>query len=630
MSARKKTSGGQAIVMVTLALMAMCGMMGLAVDLGWSFFVKKQAQAAADGAALAAVQEALKLNGGGAGVINCGVVDCVEPITPCSSFTTSASNLSDGCAYAARNGFTVGGLGGRQNVTIQANTTAPPPTAPGVNDIKYWVTVRTWQSIPQLFSSVLGNTEGAVSAIATAAIAGSIVPGSFYGMNHAGDCLTGLAGTAYPTGFDCGVDIDLTGTAKATNTCTNMDGSSSGVVAKLCAPAGIFLSSTCKGPGSVAGCTDPGSGSANFAGQTSNNPQVWSQGGTQISGDGWVGLNGAYDPNATNWLPHPPGVADSPATFNDPTSTLKQPPLVSAGQPLCPIPNGIMTSGTYGAYQYYASDAAGKLATGLPLTIGVNTQVTFDPKITTCPSGFGSSTPAATSFQTFTFWGGLSIAGNNNTSVNFGGSGGGQFVMAGTSSQTGTVLYADLTGTINGNSALGTQFLLTDGSYNGALTPPPGLGSGGIPLYQGYTDLKNAAGNLTGVTSAGTSAAPGLSGYENYLFWQDRNNSNDALNLTDGSCATPCPPNTAASHTNTSPQFVLEDGGLGLNLQGVFYQPRGAWAYLKSGGAKASGNVTLMMVTGALTCGITGCGNASVTLLGPAAPITVFITTLIQ
>ncbi len=55
---RRENSKGQALVMVTLALLAMAGMMGLAVDLGWSF-VQKQAQAAADGAALAAVQEAM-------------------------------------------------------------------------------------------------------------------------------------------------------------------------------------------------------------------------------------------------------------------------------------------------------------------------------------------------------------------------------------------------------------------------------------------------------------------------------------------------------------------------------------------------------------------------------------------
>src|ERR1700720_1585404 len=58
MSNRKKTSGGQAIVMVALALMSMSGMMGLAVDLGWSFFTQKAAQAAADDAALSAVQRA--------------------------------------------------------------------------------------------------------------------------------------------------------------------------------------------------------------------------------------------------------------------------------------------------------------------------------------------------------------------------------------------------------------------------------------------------------------------------------------------------------------------------------------------------------------------------------------------
>ncbi len=53
MHKRRKTSGGQALVMVTLALFSMLGMMGLAVDLGWSYFVQKEAQAAADTAALA-------------------------------------------------------------------------------------------------------------------------------------------------------------------------------------------------------------------------------------------------------------------------------------------------------------------------------------------------------------------------------------------------------------------------------------------------------------------------------------------------------------------------------------------------------------------------------------------------
>src|ERR1700686_4357083 len=106
MSRRKKTSGGQAIVMVTVALIAMCGMMGLAVDLGWSFFVEKQAQAAADGAALAAVQEAVvRISAGGAPIsgFTCAAggtgstqADCEPTITSCGSVALT-SNLNNGC-----------------------------------------------------------------------------------------------------------------------------------------------------------------------------------------------------------------------------------------------------------------------------------------------------------------------------------------------------------------------------------------------------------------------------------------------------------------------------------------------------------------------------------------------------
>jgi hypothetical protein len=33
----RKAQGGQALAMVTISLIAMCGVMGLAVDLGWWF-----------------------------------------------------------------------------------------------------------------------------------------------------------------------------------------------------------------------------------------------------------------------------------------------------------------------------------------------------------------------------------------------------------------------------------------------------------------------------------------------------------------------------------------------------------------------------------------------------------------
>src|SRR5215467_4039810 len=100
MNRRNKISGGQALVMITLALIAMCGMMGLAVDLGWSYFVQKAAQAAADGAALGGVQEAYKLNGGtGLNALTCGTVACENP-TPKSCQSISSGNLKDACQFA--------------------------------------------------------------------------------------------------------------------------------------------------------------------------------------------------------------------------------------------------------------------------------------------------------------------------------------------------------------------------------------------------------------------------------------------------------------------------------------------------------------------------------------------------
>src|SRR4030095_1661516 len=95
-----------AIVMVTLAVVAMFGMIGLAIDLGWSFYVRRAAQAAADAAALAAAKAAYAAVGGQVGVFLCSNANltCQATQTPCSSI--SGGNLNNGCLYAQQNGFT--------------------------------------------------------------------------------------------------------------------------------------------------------------------------------------------------------------------------------------------------------------------------------------------------------------------------------------------------------------------------------------------------------------------------------------------------------------------------------------------------------------------------------------------
>ncbi|PYT13599.1 MAG: hypothetical protein DMG59_20055, partial [Acidobacteria bacterium] len=121
----RRREGGQALVMVSLSLFAMCGLMGLAIDVGWSYYVHKMARAAADSAALAAVNEALLAIKGTAPPYDCTTtgITCSTPLIDCSSAT---GNLLTGCQYGYQNGFDIpgGGNGGHQKLMIQAD--APP------------------------------------------------------------------------------------------------------------------------------------------------------------------------------------------------------------------------------------------------------------------------------------------------------------------------------------------------------------------------------------------------------------------------------------------------------------------------------------------------------------------------
>ena len=253
------------------------GMMGLAVDLGWAYFTQRAAQAAADDAALSSVQAAYGAIVKNVGIVtaftSCGGttgVTCATTPVSCDPASSALGNLQHGCMYARNDGFVPGGHSGRQNVLIEANV---PPTLPDAistppsppKDMVYWVTVRTYESIPTLFSSMVNknNTNTAIAAVGTAAIAAKIIPGSFWGMNKRGDCQ--FSGGTAKVGFTytgCGVDIDVKG---------NGSGASCGAglpSAYLCAPSGIILSSTCANNGLVGcGSGTPTATGNNYAGQ---------------------------------------------------------------------------------------------------------------------------------------------------------------------------------------------------------------------------------------------------------------------------------------------------------------------------------------------------------------------------
>src|SRR5215467_2918364 len=320
MTKLSKNERGQALPMITLSLIALCGMMGLAVDLGWSFFVKRSAQTAADAAAQAAVQQVLD-NVGQTGAILCSntQIGC-QAVAPCNA----SANLTTGCLYAEEHGFTVGGHGGRQNVTVAADTTSPAPTAPGVQ-VEYWVTVRTTESIPQLFSAVLGNTTGTSAARGTAAIMDMLLPAQLYALDRENDAAPGSQKGS------TGNDISIQG--------------GGGIVAD----GAVSLASTDPLAGRLGG-----SGSVTAA-------------ATYVRGTGGYGNSGNWTSAPTNGLPDGP-------LFQDPMQGFKQPPPPT-GLPDRPILNGFIPANTVlPSGNYYSVNGKG-VPNGMPLTFGDN--VTF-------------------------------------------------------------------------------------------------------------------------------------------------------------------------------------------------------------------------------------------------------------
>lgn len=184
----RRRQRGQALVMVTLSLLVMLGMAGLVVDLGWAYFRREAAQSAAEAAAIAAAQSAFQATGGGS--VTCGAqgILCQSTPQPCPNPVPypPANNFHSGCSYAAANGFV---QGGRQSVTLAAGNSGGPPTAPGVA-ARYWVTARVSENLPQLFSAVLGNVLGGVTARATAIIPPSGGGGCVYVLRPNGTSVT--------------------------------------------------------------------------------------------------------------------------------------------------------------------------------------------------------------------------------------------------------------------------------------------------------------------------------------------------------------------------------------------------------------------------------------------------------
>ena len=202
MAMKSNRERGQILIMTTLLGLPIFGVLGLVTDLGYMHYVKMTAQSAAEAAAQSAMIDFHQNTG--ASAYSCGGnVVCASNETACAAGITSPANsIQDGCMYAQAHGFTSAGA-----VTYQTGVSSTPPTAPGMGQAAYWVTFRTYKTVPQLFSAVLGNTSGLVVGRSTAAIVGT------------NDCIYALDPTMQAS-------ISVGGTATLTSACGIYDNSS--------------------------------------------------------------------------------------------------------------------------------------------------------------------------------------------------------------------------------------------------------------------------------------------------------------------------------------------------------------------------------------------------------------------
>ncbi len=540
---QRRSSRGQALLLTVLSLSVVFGMLGLAVDVGWGYYTQRLAQSAADAAALAAVSKALQ--------------DIGQTSTPLCAHNVTCQDLGDcptsgalynGCLYAQQNGFSAGGMNGRQTLQVQAGTSSSAPDAPNVPGLAYWVEAVASQRSPQLFSAVLGNRNMNVSARAAAAIYSQSMGASLYLLNRTSDCFA----SALNIGLVCGEDF------------------LSALNSTVIAPGGIYMAST-----SSAATALPNVAAGTIVGGVKVTSPF-----TRLMGQGGISILGL-----ANWSSTPTNGYQDGDGFRDPMRGKGQPPAPT-GLTDIPVPGGVITGNLLGGTKllppgnYYATLPLLGTPTGLPITIAGS--VSFSD---------GASTPCG-GFCNYVFYGGLVTASLSTVTFNPG-----RYVFAGAQAVSGAPGVAlsigvnstvkDATplvgGSITQNSDAGEIFIFTDSNFTG-LQLPSALSKSGLTLPQVQAGIQGGLGYtavLHGLNSGSGNLPSELSNFAPVLFWQDHANTTlkyKSDGSLDSSCGSIC---SNILSVPGSQQMILEasqsGGKAGVNLYGIIYTPRASW-----------------------------------------------------
>jgi hypothetical protein len=588
------TSGrekGSVLIMVTVSLTVLFAMLGLAIDLGWMYFVKRSAQAAADAGALAAAIEALAYVGQN-GEFDCGDHASCHAAAPCSTIPVldPVSNVDYGCEYSSRNGFRHEGRNGRQSVHFAAGSDPEPPTVPGVV-VNYWATATVAERVPASFSAILGRTFGISAARATAAVVDARVTGSLILLNREDDCLPMDNNQSA-----CGINLLVQ---------SNDNGDHYAVEAH----AGIVLASAANG----------GTG-GRYAGESRGGGTV-SAPYTYIRGQGDVYLQGSSD-----WTARPVNGQPEGPVFLDPMRGKGQPPAPRGLRDI-PVPGGLLAGGAtpdkalvLPPGNYYATEGDSPVASGQPLQF----------------SGHVRFTNEGTGFGEFVFFGGVTNQ-NAGTVVTLAP---GAYFFAGVLPKANgdpnalfrfekNMTLQDQTASFGANTDAGELMVFTDTNYPGLEVPAPvrqldrSLPHGPTGFSAGATD--NSVVNLHGLNSASPDLPAAWKPFAPAVIWQDQANSvvkYDAMGRIDTSCGNPngCP-NLALANPKSTRLFLRASPN--THLYGVVYQPRGAWTDMYGGGAYSG---PLQLIAGAVTVQ----GNSQLTLINIDNPLRRRVVALVE
>lgn len=517
------------------------GVLAIAIEVGWSRYVQRRAQAAVDSAVLAAAEAALQ------GRHSSGSLSSatVQSASPCPS----GGSLQVGCLCAEENGFESGGDNGRQTLTIAAGVNSAPPGAPGVVS-DYWVEAVAQQQMVQFFSPLISSAKLIPGARATAIVREMQNTLSMHLLNRSSDCFLSAAGI----GVVCGEDFLGIGSNQVT------------------APGGIYMSSE---NGQGLGLPKISAGSV-LGSVTVDAPFTYLMGSGSV--EPLLGL-GSVNWNFKNGFP-------DGDYFIDPMAGRPQ-PSAPTGLTSRPVTGGVIVGSLLpgsprimppGAY--YAAGPLGLGATGTPITILGHVEFSD-----------GAANPCG-GFCEYVFYGGLVTGALTTTTFSPG-----RYVMAGAQPVGGgpgvgltvgaNAVIKDKTPLVSGkitqNTDAGEIFIFTDENFPG-LVKPAALAASGLSFPQARAGVAAGLGaeiTLHGLNSTHPSLPADLVEYGPVLMWQDRANTTlkyDASGLLDRSCGGIC---TNILSVPGSQEFVLQatqkSGRAGTNLYGILYGPRGSW-----------------------------------------------------